>query len=99
MGPVVDVEFEKQLPALKNALLVKQEAGRSGSEEPSGSKRDVVLEVAQHLGGNRVRTVAMNSTEGLRRKTEVVDSGSPISLPVGEKVLGIQEIFHSRESS
>ncbi|MDP2637392.1 MAG: F0F1 ATP synthase subunit beta, partial [bacterium] len=77
MGPVVDVEFQEKLPALKNALLVKREEGG-----------EVVLEVAQHLGGNRVRTIAMASTEGLRRKTEVVDSGLPISLPVGEKVLG-----------
>jgi len=76
MGPVVDVEFEKQLPALNTALEVKREAGV------------LVLEVAQHLGGNRVRTIAMDSTDGLQRKAEVQDTGKTISVPVGEEVLG-----------
>lgn len=76
-GPVVDVEFEGSLPALQNALLVQRDEGEK-----------LILEVAQHLGGNRVRTVAMASTEGLRRKTEVQDLGVPISLPVGDQVLG-----------
>jgi len=76
MGPVVDVEFESDLPALQTALVVKKEG------------KDLVLEVAQHLGGNRVRTLAMDSTDGLQRKTEVEDTGSPISVPVGEEVLG-----------
>jgi len=79
MGPVVDVEFgdEKGLPALQTALKIKRE-----------NKKDLVLEVAQHLGGNRVRTIAMDSTDGLERKTEVENTGSPISVPVGEQVLG-----------
>ena len=77
MGPVVDVEFEGSLPALQNALLVQREEGEK-----------LILEVAQHLGGNRVRTVAMASTEGLKRKTEVQDLGIPISLPVGDNILG-----------
>ncbi|OHA65836.1 MAG: F0F1 ATP synthase subunit beta [Candidatus Wildermuthbacteria bacterium RIFCSPHIGHO2_02_FULL_49_9] len=84
MGPVVDVEFSAkggsaaggELPALRNALLVEREQG------------DLVLEVAQHLGGNRVRTMALDSTNGLQRKTEVQDTGKPISVPVGEEVLG-----------
>jgi F-type H+/Na+-transporting ATPase subunit beta len=76
MGPVVDVEFEKDLPALQTALVVKRD------------NKDLVLEVAQHLGGNRVRTLAMDSTDGLQRKTEVENTGSPISVPVGEEVLG-----------
>lgn len=76
MGPVVDVEFEKDLPALQTALVVKREG------------KDLVLEVAQHLGGSRVRTLAMDSTDGLQRKTEVENTGSPISVPVGEEVLG-----------
>jgi len=76
MGPVVDVEFEKQLPAINTALEVKLKEGI------------LVLEVAQHLGGNRVRTIAMSSTDGVQRKTEVKDTGKPISVPVGEEVLG-----------
>jgi len=76
MGPVVDVEFEKDLPALQTALVIKREG------------KDLVLEVAQHLGGNRVRTIAMGSTDGLKRKEEVESTGKPISVPVGEKVLG-----------
>lgn len=74
MGPVVDVEFEQQLPALSFALEVKL------------NDRILVLEVAQHLGGKRVRTIAMDSTDGLERKTEVTDTGKPISVPVGEGV-------------
>jgi len=76
MGPVVDVEFEKDLPSLRSALEVQREAGT------------LVLEVAQMLGGNRVRTIAMDSTDGLERKTEVIDTGKTISVPVGEGVLG-----------
>ncbi|MBI1971475.1 MAG: F0F1 ATP synthase subunit beta, partial [Candidatus Wildermuthbacteria bacterium] len=77
MGPVVDVEFEKHLPSLQTALKIENQG-----------KEPVVLEVAQHLGGNRVRTVAMASTDGLQRKMEVEDTGFPISVPVGEEVLG-----------
>ena len=78
MGPVVDVEFgdEKSLPALQTALAIKREG------------KDLILEVAQHLGGNRVRTIAMSSTDGLKRKEEVENTEKPISVPVGEKVLG-----------
>ena len=60
MGPVIDVEFVEALPSLQNALHIKADDGSV-----------VTLEVAQHLGGNRVRTIAMNSTDGLRRKMEV----------------------------
>ena len=76
MGPVIDVEFESKLPAINTALEVKLE------------EKTIVLEVAQHLGGNRVRTIAMNSTDGLQRKAEVQDTGKTISVPVGEEVLG-----------
>ncbi|MEK7542542.1 MAG: F0F1 ATP synthase subunit beta [Patescibacteria group bacterium] len=76
MGPVVDIEFEKDLPELKTALVVKRQG------------KDLVLEVAQHLGGNRVRTIAMASTDGLERKHEVENTGKPISVPIGEGVLG-----------
>jgi len=87
MGPVVDVEFEKQLPAINTALEVKREEAAEGEPRPAG-RGTLVLEVAQHLGGNRVRTIAMDSTDGLQRKAEVQDTGKTISVPVGEEVLG-----------
>ncbi len=77
MGPVVDVEFPETLPAIRNALEVSRE---------DGSK--LTLEVAQHLGGNRVRTIAMATTDGLTRKMEAADTGNPISVPIGKEVLG-----------
>ncbi|MHB1086172.1 MAG: F0F1 ATP synthase subunit beta [Minisyncoccota bacterium] len=76
IGPVVDVRFDDKLPAIQNALEVKHKGGR------------LVLEVAQHLGLNRVRCIAMHDTSGLARDTEVVDTGAPISVPVGEASLG-----------
>ncbi len=76
IGPVVDVRFEEKLPAIRNALEVKVKDGR------------LVLEVAQHLGLNRARCIAMQDTAGLSRDTEVVDTGAPISVPVGEAALG-----------
>jgi F-type H+-transporting ATPase subunit beta len=76
MGAVVDVRFEGDLPAILNALQC----------ENQGQK--LVLEVAQHLGESVVRTVAMDSTEGLVRGLEVVDTGAPISVPVGPETLG-----------
>ncbi|GGB40569.1 F0F1 ATP synthase subunit beta [Fictibacillus barbaricus] len=76
LGPVVDVKFESQLPELLNALTVNAEGV------------DLTLEVALHLGDNMVRTIAMDSTDGLVRGMEIVDSGKPISVPVGEATLG-----------
>jgi F-type H+-transporting ATPase subunit beta len=85
IGPVVDVEFETgHLPALKNSLTVREEITIHGGTQ----KIDLVLEVAQHLGENTVRTVSMKPTEGLVRGMPVTDSGSPISVPVGREVLG-----------
>ena len=78
IGPTVDVEFpEGNLPAILNALKVKRE-----------DQNDLVLEIQLHLGENKVRTVAMDSTDGLVRGQKVVDTGEPISVPVGESVLG-----------
>ena len=74
MGPVVDVEFKEALPPIYTALKVKS--------------RDLVLEVAQHLGDGLCRTIAMDSTEGLTRGEEVANTGDMIKVPVGEKVLG-----------
>jgi F-type H+/Na+-transporting ATPase subunit beta len=76
LGPVVDVKFEGQLPELLNALTVSTEGV------------DLTLEVALHLGDNVVRTIAMDSTDGLVRGMEIADTGKPISVPVGEATLG-----------
>ena len=78
MGAVVDVEFtEGKLPEILNALEIERE-----------NEDNLILEVAQHLGESTVRTVAMDSTDGLVRGNAVKDLGKPISVPVGEKVLG-----------
>jgi F-type H+-transporting ATPase subunit beta len=78
IGPTVDVEFpEGHLPAIHNALKIEREG-----------HPNLVLEVQMHLGENVVRTVAMDSTDGLTRGFKVADSGSPISVPVGEGALG-----------
>lgn len=83
MGPVVDVKFENgHLPAIYNALKVEQK-GRNNAVDVN-----VTLEVALHLGDDMVRTIAMGSTDGLVRGTEVIDTGAPISVPVGEATLG-----------
>ncbi|HEY4484713.1 MAG TPA: F0F1 ATP synthase subunit beta [Nitrospiria bacterium] len=85
IGPVVDVEFPPgQLPAIFNALKVEGEA----DEKTRRPQIRLTLETAQHLGENRVRSVAMSSTDGLVRGMEVVDSGAPISVPVGPETLG-----------
>ncbi len=76
LGAVVDVSFEGELPSIMNALEV----------DNKGNK--LILEVAQHLGENAVRTIAMDSTEGLVRGQTATDSGSPISMPVGPETLG-----------
>ena len=76
LGAVVDVAFEGELPPIMNALITK-----IGNQE-------VVLEVAQHLGENTVRTIAMDATEGMQRGQEVMDQGNPISVPVGPETLG-----------
>ncbi len=77
IGPVVDVRFESNLPSIFSALYV---------ENSNGEK--IVLEVNQHIGLNEVRTISMSSTDGLKRDQEVIDSGSPITVPVGNNVLG-----------
>jgi F-type H+-transporting ATPase subunit beta len=81
IGPVVDVEFPGQPPAIYNALIVEYSHPNHGSTK-------LTLEVQQHLGDNWVRAVAMSTTEGLKRGYEVTDTGAPISMPVGEAVMG-----------
>jgi F-type H+-transporting ATPase subunit beta len=78
LGGVVDVKFDNEtdLPAVLDAIVVKDQ------------KNEVVLEVQQHIGGGTVRTVAMASTNGLKRGLEVEATGAPISVPVGKGTLG-----------
>src|SRR5580698_9518183 len=76
IGAVIDVQFEGDLPAILNALETKNQGNR------------LVLEVAQHLGESTVRTIAMDTSEGLVRGQEVTDTGAPISVPVGPGLLG-----------
>jgi len=76
IGAVVDVQFDDNLPEILNALTT------------DNNGKTLVLEVAQHLGENTVRTVAMDASEGLVRGQEVIDTGAPISVPVGNATLG-----------
>ncbi|MDH4229077.1 MAG: F0F1 ATP synthase subunit beta [Nitrospirota bacterium] len=85
IGPVVDVAFpEGALPAINNALVIQV----TEDEKSGRAALRLVLETAAHLGENRVRAVAMSSTDGLTRGTEVTDTGAPITVPVGEAALG-----------
>src|SRR6266542_4423311 len=82
IGPVVDVEFEGgHLPEIYNAVRIK-------SEGKGGQAIDVIAEVEQHLGENRVRTIAMKPTDGMQRGMRVIDTGAPITVPVGPETLG-----------
>src|SRR5208337_3869463 len=76
IGAVVDVHFDDHLPAILNALETTNQGNR------------LVLEVAQHLGESTVRTIAMDTSEGLVRGQEVTDTGQPITVPVGDGTLG-----------
>jgi F-type H+/Na+-transporting ATPase subunit beta len=76
IGAVVDVKFDGELPSILNALHLQNQG------------KTLVLEVAQHLGENTVRTIAMDTTDGLVRGAEVTDTGSPIRVPVGPETLG-----------
>lgn len=79
IGPVVDVEFPAgQLPDIYNAITIKNEE----------KKIDLTMEAAQHLGNNLVRCVSLSSTDGLQRNMEALDTGSPVSVPVGRETLG-----------
>jgi F-type H+-transporting ATPase subunit beta len=80
VGPVVDVEFPSPLPRINNALTCEYDA-------PTGHVK-LTLEVQQHLGDNWIRTISMSATDGLKRGVEVIDTGEPIMMPVGEGVMG-----------
>ncbi|MFC1640756.1 F0F1 ATP synthase subunit beta [Patescibacteria group bacterium] len=77
IGPVIDAEFPSELPAIYNALETEKEDGTK-----------LTFEVQQHIGSRRVRAIAMGSTDGLKRNSEINDAGKPISVPVGEETLG-----------
>ncbi len=83
MGPVVDVAFEEALPEINHALVIKQNA-----DQNHGVAIHLTLEVSLHLGNNIVRTIAMDSTDGVVRGMVVTDTGKPISVPVGKATLG-----------
>ena len=82
IGAVIDVEFDGHLPAILNALET------TNTDQRTGEPFRLVLEVAQHLGENTVRTIAMDTAEGLSRGQEVIDTGAPITVPVGPATLG-----------
>jgi F-type H+/Na+-transporting ATPase subunit beta len=83
MGPVVDVQFEQSLPEINHALVIKQSAHLN-----HGVDINLTLEVSLHLGNNIVRTIAMDSTDGVVRGMTVIDTKKPISVPVGQATLG-----------
>ncbi|MFW5894602.1 MAG: F0F1 ATP synthase subunit beta [Bacillota bacterium] len=83
MGPVVDVRFDETLPEINYALRIER-----GEDAKKGMPQSLTLEVSLHLGDNIVRTIAMDSTDGLIRGMEVLDTGAPISVPVGDVTLG-----------
>src|SRR5205085_85876 len=82
-GVVIDAVFSGDLPAIYNALEIS-----IPSEDGSDSGRKLVAEVQQHVGDARVRAIAMDATDGLARNLEVVDTGGPITVPIGEATLG-----------
>jgi F-type H+-transporting ATPase subunit beta len=83
MGPVVDVQFEQSLPEINHALVIKQSAHQN-----HGVDINLTLEVSLHLGNNIVRTIAMDSTDGVVRGMTAIDTKKPISVPVGQATLG-----------
>jgi F-type H+-transporting ATPase subunit beta len=88
-GVVIEAVFDDHLPAINNAITVKRGSGDEEVKGIAGSADDLlVCEVQQHLGDDRVRAVAMDSTDGIPRGAEVIDTGAPITVPVGEATLG-----------
>src|ERR1700709_1169889 len=90
-GVVVEAVFPDQLPAIYSALIVERPKAAAAEEDTDIAVQHgepLVLEVQQHLGDDRVRAVAMDSTDGLARGMEVTDTGGPISVPVGDVTLG-----------
>ncbi len=89
IGPVVDVQFpENKIPSIYNALIVDRKSYIAKNDTRQTISDELVLEVQQHLGDGVVRAVAMDTTDGLQRGVKVSDTGAPISVPVGDEVLG-----------
>src|SRR5207244_8258910 len=91
-GVVIDVVFHERLPEINHAIVIQRPAA-AAEEEAAGISSGaggavLVCEVQQHLGDDRVRAVAMDTTDGLARGAEVIDTGAPITVPVGEMTLG-----------
>src|SRR3954453_7628584 len=90
-GVVIEAVFPDELPQIFSAITVKRpdtDESRASAEDTGTASDVIVLEVQQHLGDDRVRAVAMDSTDGLARGMEVTDTGSPITVPVGNVTLG-----------
>src|SRR6201995_1789735 len=88
-GVVIEAVFHDRLPEINHAIIIKRpEADEAEEDEEIGAGEYLVCEVQQHLCDDRVRAVAMDSTDGLARGVEVIDTGGPISVPVGEQTLG-----------
>src|SRR3712207_6807045 len=87
-GVVVEAVFPDELPEINSALLIERDDNPEEAEGISAGVSQLVLEVQQHLGDDRVRAVAMDTTDGLARGQAVIDTGGPITVPVGEVTLG-----------
>src|SRR4051795_9726397 len=88
-GVVIEAVFPDKLPEINSAIVVEREDNPEEQEGvSSGTGTHLVCEVQQHLGDDRVRAVAMDTTDGLSRGTEVIDTGGPITVPVGDVTLG-----------
>src|SRR3954453_15362454 len=88
-GVVIEAVFPDDLPEINNALIIEREDNPEEAEGISaGTGTHLVCEVQQHLGDDRIRAVAMDTTDGLARGTEVIDTGGPITVPVGDVTLG-----------
>src|SRR4028119_1784231 len=91
-GVVIEAVFSEKLPEIFSAITIDRTQGtrarNASGDENEGETGIVVCEVQQHLGDDRVRAVAMDTTDGLARGTEVTDTGGPITVPVGEMTLG-----------
>src|SRR5215217_1611958 len=88
-GVVIEAVFPDELPEINSAIIVERQGDGGGEEEIAGGDTSrLVCEVQQHLGDDRVRAVAMDTTDGLARGMEIEDTGGPITVPVGEMTLG-----------
>src|SRR3954454_17169341 len=87
-GVVIEAVFPDKLPEINTAILIEREDNPEEAEGISSGTQNLVCEVQQHLGDDRVREVAMDTTDGLARGMEVIDTGGPITVPVGQVTLG-----------